>query len=208
MQKDSEPLNDPHLKATATPLHPAEAGPAAAAAAQADQATPLAAILSAHLLRDGEVVLLAIKPSVWFIFLSSASFNGAVLLASLALAVIEHHRHDRLYLETAVFFIGGRLMWAVLQWMGRLYVLTDMRVLRLAGVFSIDVFDCPLRKIVRTRLVSRFREKLVLTGSIEIIPKDETVPSDIWQTIAKPKLIHQRLVAAINRARQSGTGLE
>jgi hypothetical protein len=208
MQKDSEQLiNEPRLKANATPLHPAEAGPGAAAA-RPDQATPLAAILSAHLLRDGEVVLLAIKPSVWFIFLSSASFNGAVLLASLALAVIEHHRHDRLYLETAVFFIGGRLMWAVLQWMGRLYVLTDMRVLRLAGVFSIDVFDCPLRKIVRTRLVSRFREKLVLTGSIEIIPKDETVNSDIWQTIARPKMIHERLVAAINRARQSGTGLE
>jgi hypothetical protein len=207
MQKDSQPLNEPRLKASATPLHPAEAGPSAAAA-RPDQATPLAAILSAHLLRDGEVVLLAIKPSVWFIFLSSASFNGAVLLASLALAVIEHHRHDRLYLETAVFVIGGRLMWAVLQWMGRLYVLTDMRVLRLAGVFNIDVFDCPLRKIVRTRLVSRFREKLVLTGSIEIIPKDETVNSDIWQTIAKPKMIHERLVAAINRARQSGTGLE
>lgn len=207
MQKDSEPLNEPRLKANATPLHPAEAGPSAAAA-RPDQATPLAAILSAHLLRDGEVVLLAIKPSVWFIFLSSASFNGAVLLASLTLAVIEHHRHDRLYLETAVFVIGGRLMWAVLQWMGRLYVLTDMRVLRLAGVFNIDVFDCPLRKIVRTRLVSRFREKLVLTGSIEIIPKDETVNSDIWQTIAKPKMIHERLVAAINRARQSGTGLE
>ncbi len=32
------------------------------------------------------------------------------------------------------------------------------------------------------------------------------MPTAIWQTIAKPREVHERLLAAINRARQSGMG--
>ena len=122
--------------------------------------------------------------------------------------MIDHRMHDRLNFELAAFFIAARFMWAVMQWMGRLYVLTDHRVLCLSGVFVIDVFDCALRKIVRTRKVSTLREKFVGVGSIEIIPRDESMPTAVWQTIAKPREVHQRMIAAINRARQSGTGGE
>jgi hypothetical protein len=97
-------------------------------------------------------------------------------------------------------------MWAILQWMGRLYILTDLRVLRISGVFSVEIFDCPLRKVVRARIVSVSRERFVGVGSIEIIPSDETMPTAIWQTIAKPAEVYERLQAAINRAKQAGTG--
>jgi hypothetical protein len=79
-------------------------------------------------------------------------------------------------------------------------------VLRINGVFSVEIFDCPLRKVVRARMVSAPREKLVGVGSIEIIPAEENMPSAIWQTIARPKEILERLRAAINRAKQSGPG--
>jgi hypothetical protein len=191
--------------------HPAEAAGAGAAAAPASDvghATSLAALLASHILRDGEIVLLVLKPSLWFIILNSVVFSGVVLVVSLVAAVISHRGHDRLYLDAAAFFIAGRLVWAMLQWMGRLYVLTDQRILRLGGVYVVEVFDCPLRKVVRTRQVSILLEKMVLTGSIEIIPRDESMPTAIWQTISKPREIHKRIIAAINRARQSGTGAE
>ena len=188
-------------------LHAAEAG-SGAAAAQPVRATSLAAVLASHILRDGEIVLMVLKPSLWFILLSSAWFVGAVLVASLAVAVLEHRGHDHRLFEIAGCLIAGRLMWATLQWMGRLFVLTDQRVLCVAGVFSVDVFDCPLRKVVRTRLVSTMREKLLWVGSIEIIPHEEAMPSAIWQTIARPRQVHERLLAAISRARQSGSGCE
>jgi hypothetical protein len=149
---------------------------------------------------------MVLKPSFWFIIFQSAAFVVMTLILAIAFAVLDHRRNDVVYFDTASFFIGGRLMWSTLQWMGRLYILTDLRVLRLSGVLTIDVFDCPLRKVVRTRLVSTMREKLVGVGSIEIIPKDESMPSAIWQTIATPAKIHERLLAAINRARQSGLG--
>ena len=58
---------------------------------------------------------------------------------------------NRTYQETAATIIGARLLWATLQWMGRLYILTDLRILCVWGVFNIELFDCPLRKVARIR---------------------------------------------------------
>lgn len=187
-------------------VHPADAG-AAVVAPEVPISTSLATLLASHIIRDGEVVLLVLKPSFWFFIFNSVAFIVFVLMLAAAIdAVYDRRIHDHFIYETALFFIAGHLMWTTLQWMGRLYVLTDMRILRLSGIFTIDVFDCPLRKIIRTRLVSPFREKLVGVGSMEIIPKDESTPTAIWQTIRKPIEVHERVIAAINRAKQSGTG--
>ncbi|MGD0387729.1 MAG: PH domain-containing protein [Tepidisphaeraceae bacterium] len=184
--------------------HLAEA--AATPAAAAAHTTSLGTLLGSHVLRDGELVLMILKPSLWFIVFNSLAFATGVAVAAAALALVDRRTHDHFYLESALFVIIGRLMWAVLQWMGRIYILTDQRVLRITGVFTVDLFDCPLRKVVRTRTVSSSRERLVAVGSIEIIPSDEAMPSAVWQTIARPKEIHERLQAAIARAKQSGTG--
>jgi hypothetical protein len=185
--------------------HAAEAGVAGGAPIAAARPTSLGTLLGSHVLRDGELVLLILKPSLWFIVFNSIVFAAVVAVIAVALAVVDHRMHDHFYFELAVFFIAGRLMWAILQWMGRLYILTDLRVLRIMGVFGVEVFDCPLRKVVRARMVSTPREKLVGVGSIEIIPSDEAMPTAVWQTIARPVEVYERLQAAINRAKQSGS---
>lgn len=187
--------------------HPAEAAAGSPAEAiPSARATSLGTLLGSHVLRDGELVLFILKPSLWFIVFNSLAFALVVSFVAAALALTDRRTHDQFYFEAALFVISGRVMWAVLQWMGRLYILTDQRVLRITGIFSVEIFDCPLRKVVRARMVSTAREKLVGVGSIEIIPSDEAIPSAIWQTISQPKEILDRLRAAIARAKQSGTG--
>jgi hypothetical protein len=83
-------------------------------------------------------------------------------------------------------------------------VLTDLRVLRISGVFNVQIFDCPLRKVARTRLLQSTRDRLLGVGSIEIIPMDDDEPEGLWQTIAKPRLVHEQVVAQINKAKQGG----
>jgi len=90
--------------------------------------------------------------------------------------------------------------------MGRLYVLTDLRILRLSGVFYPDIFDCPLRKIARARLIITVGERPFGVGSIEIIPFDDAYPIGLWQMIARPRQIHRQVVATIHRAKQGGLG--
>src|SRR5207249_6175706 len=59
---------------------------------------------------------------------------GAVIGILLVAAKIFDQKlpaNNALYVEAGLFVLAGRVMWAVLQWMGRLYVLTDLRILRL-----------------------------------------------------------------------------
>ena len=187
---------------------------AAAAAANADAVaapaagtqTSLAALLAGRVLQDGELVLLILKPSIWFIPLSVLRFAAIVVILMVAAALYGDRLpgHTVSYVEAGIFVIAGRVMWAVLQWMNRLYVLTDLRILRLSGVFTVDVFTCPLRKVDRTRLTRTTRERLLRLGSIEIIPCGNDRSPAVWQTVARPLEVHDQVVAAINRAKQGG----
>jgi hypothetical protein len=173
--------------------------------ATAPSATSLAALLTRHVLRDGELVILLLKPSLWFIVLSSLRFAGVVAVGVIATRVFaEQLPINRLLLEAGVFLIAGRLMFALMQWTGRLYVLTDMRIVSITGVFTAHVFDCPLRKIARTRLIYSTRERVCALGSIEIIPSADEIPVGLWQTIARPRAVHDQIVAAVNKAKQGG----
>src|ERR1700722_8311462 len=106
------------LKPSHTPRHPSEAAAAPGAAAiQPARLTALGTLLGSHVLRDGELVLLILKPSLWFIVFNSLLF--AIVVAFIAVAAVTVDRlHEHIYLETGLFFISGSLMWSVLQWMG------------------------------------------------------------------------------------------
>ena len=191
-----------------TSMVASEGAGAATADAAAPTATSLATLLSRHILRDGEVVILLLKPSPLFILLTS--LRVAAVVALLVTAIFLFDINDRFQwntvavIEAGVFLLAGRLMFAVLQWMARLYVLTDLRVLRISGVFNVHIFDCPLRKVARTRVLQSTRDRLLGVGSIEIIPMADDEPEGLWQTISKPRQVHEQVVATINKAKQGG----
>jgi hypothetical protein len=182
------------------PFHPTEE---AGAVPQPARTGP-AALLASHVLRDGEIVLLILKPSLWFIPLNSLLFAGIVaVVAGLGfLATGRVPGRERFYVDAATILIICRLMWATLRWMGRLYILTDQRILRLSGVFFTDVFDCPLRKIASATRSATVGEGVLGLGSIDILPADDRRLPTSWQTIAHPKQIHAVVVATISRAKQ------
>jgi hypothetical protein len=180
----------------------------AATVAPARATSSLAALLTGHLLQDGEIVMLILKPSLWYIVLSTLRWAAAIGILLVACRIYDEQLPGRnsIYVETGLFVFGGRIMWATLQWMSRLYVLTDLRILRLAGIFNLDIFDCPLRKVAATRTSFTTRERLLGLGSIDIIPSDPNCPIAQWQTIARPREVNEQITATINKARQGGVG--
>jgi hypothetical protein len=182
-----------------------------ASAAVPSAASPLAALLTRHIFQDGEIILLVLKPSIWFVVLSMLRFAAAVFIVMIAGVVFDDHMPGpaRIYIEIGVIALVARFMLAALQWMSRLYILTDMRIVRLSGIYTLSIFDCPLRKVARTRILYTVRERILGLGSIEIIPAEEQYPICVWQTVGRPVAIHDQVVAAINRAKQgrsSGNG--
>jgi hypothetical protein len=179
----------------------------AAAAAPMGTAS-LATLLTGHILQDGEVVLIVTKPSRLFVILSGLKFIAVVCIGMIAAHVFNDRIPGRssTYSEAGIVLIAARVVWAVMQWMSKLYILTDLRIIRLEGVFSLDIFDCPLRKVARTRLLRCTRERLTGLGTIEIIPTLDHLPAGLWQMIRKPRVVLDQIVAAVNRAQQGGPG--
>jgi hypothetical protein len=179
-------------------------GATAPAAVQAPvAATSLATLLTRHILRDGEIVLLICRPSLWSIFFSTLPFAAVALILVMS-TKLWAPRGLHIAIEIGVMLIACRAGWAVLSWLGRLYLLTDLRVVRIAGVFNPQIHDCPLRKVARTRLVTSTRERLWRLGSIEIIPETEQFPASIWQLIRRPTDVHETIRRAVARAKQGG----
>ena len=186
---------------TTFPIHASEVGAAAAATdVVRPMRTSVAALLTRHILCDGELVLLILKPSLWFIIFSGLRFSASVLILMIA-AQLKNPALTRPVYEAGLFLIAARVMWAVLNWMGRLYVLTDLRIIRLSGVFNVEIFDCALRRVAHTRVVRTTRERLFRLGSVEIIPADEEAASALWQTVRRPHEVHRTIQSTIARSK-------
>jgi hypothetical protein len=162
-----------------------------------------ATLLARQVLRDGEIVILILKPSRWSIVLNSLRWAAAILIAAIA-AHIYNPRFTHVYAEVAAWAVAARVMWATLQWMGRVYVLTDQRIVRIGGVYNVEIFECPLRKVGKIRRLGSFRERVMRLGSVEIMPEDETRPCAVWQSIRKPADVLEQIQKAVRRAKQGG----
>jgi hypothetical protein len=167
--------------------------------------TSVATLLTRHILRDGEIVLLIAKPSLWMIFFTTLPAIGVALVMMISAGLWDPHR-VHIGIEAGMMLIACRAAWAVLSWAGKLYLLTDLRIVRIAGVFNPEIHDIPLRKVARTRLIANFHERLWRLASIEIIPECDRWPWSVWQTIARPVAIHEMVRRAIAKAKQNGCG--
>ena len=168
---------------------------------------PLAALVAGQVVQDGEIIQMLLKPSRWFILFNSLRFAGTVIALVIGVLLYDGRFIGRpnAAAQVAIFLISARVMLSVLQWMGRYYILTDLRVIRLSGVLTPEIYSCPLRKVADTRCVRTFRERLVGIGSIVMVSSDSDVSG--WQMIARPKEIHDALAAAVARSKQNGNGV-
>ena len=175
----------------------------------ADSANPTvdAALVTPEcLLADGEGVILAVKPSGWFVLLTSlpVMLVAAILTAAAYAAgdvfppAIPRPMIGALCLAAASF----RVMAACFQWLGRLYVLTDRRVMRVQGIRRVDVASCPLKKVRRTALSASTGERMLGLGCLDF-QRDDGDASDLaWTHLARPAEIEEIVNQAIRRARR------
>lgn len=180
---------------------------AAGARAEADAVIGLdeAPVAAVQLLDGGEIVEFSIKPSLWFILLSSLKVVVAALAMAAGVAIIALSG-DGWTQRSAVFFAGilfvalVRVLIGSLQWASRVYVLTNRRAMRVSGVLDVSVVDCPLARISAAHVRMTISHRLLRLGTIRMTPADDRLPTVNWEHVARPAMIHERLVRAIHRA--------
>jgi uncharacterized membrane protein YdbT with pleckstrin-like domain len=181
--------------------HRAEPAPIEAAAVPAAKAAQAAAVL-----RGDEIIELSLRPSHWMILIQSFRVLVAMTLLATALAVSARHGWTwwaLLGFQACLAVAALRIFLATLQWASRLYVLTNRRVMRFQGIFTVELRECPLARISAADLSATWYEALLRLGSVRMKPDTDRHQVVTWKHINRPREIHERLLRAIRQS-QSG----
>ena len=126
----------------------------------------------AGLIRDDETVLLMIRPSAWLIFSTSmgalpaaAVAGGLLMLASLDPSIPWDFRGAIL---ASVAILMARAAWQTIDWIFRLYILTDCRIVVRHGAIP-EIHECLLGEVAGIGQPYRWSERMVNTGSLAIL---------------------------------------
>ena len=157
-------------------------------------------------LEDGEIIILAVRPSGWFVVLMSwPLLAGMAAVAAISLVARTWPGYDvngRMITLVCVAVGALRIAVACLQWQGRLYVLTDRRAMRIKGVFREDCYQCPLRDIREVHLSATLPDRLVAVASLIFHRADDKpVPDADWLCLANPHEVCQAVQEAMRRAK-------
>jgi len=166
-----------------------------------DRATTL---LPAGVIRDDEVVILLLRPSVLYVPLSCVASLTVIALAAFCLAYLARWQPSVGWTDTQAFALGVavgavRLGWQVLEWYCRVYVLTDRRVIRRMGVLRVMLFEAQLKNIQHTSVFARLRERVFSLGSIGFATAGTDVIEAWWVMLREPFEVHKTIVEAIQR---------
>ncbi len=159
-------------------------------------------MLPSDLISEDETVIFAIKPSLWLIVFSSFRMVMIAMGISLAAMLLSPWLRDlsKYIIEICGAIVLIRLGYAVLQWVSRSYVLTDRRVIRIRGVFTIDIFQCALNKVQNTFMTLNLPQRFLGLGDIEFTTAGTGGIEAVWRHLKHPLQVHQQLIQALNVA--------
>jgi len=175
--------------------------------------TAPAHLVPANLLGDGEIVVLAIKPSNWFVLIVSLPALASMALAA-GVAFVVHRYRPGAPEEVIYFFAAAiamaRLVGACWQWLGRTYVLTNRRAVCVRGLVKPSVESVDLADLGEAVLAPSLFERPLGVGSILCVAgesdSDRSISDRtalIWNTVADPGEISDIVNEAIEHARRA-----
>jgi uncharacterized membrane protein YdbT with pleckstrin-like domain len=169
----------------------------------------VASMLPPAMLQQDEIVLLLVKPSLWFIVLTSVRFILVTLLLTyLAGKLVQAGATSYVNWQTVVslgaMVCTGRLIWALLVWTSHIYLLTNQRVVTIKGVVNVTIFQTNLRRIQRTELYRPLVERILSLGTIGFATAATTSFDSSWVMISRPMQTHEQIVAAISKVQGNG----
>jgi membrane protein YdbS with pleckstrin-like domain len=168
-------------------------------------------LIVSSLVSDGEIVLMVIRPSLWMVSLWSIGALGVIAGMVFALAWASSFSWAG-WTESQAFglglvLVGIRLIWQFLDWMNRLYVLTDRRVIRRRGIFQVDVFEARLDRIQQTSVVQLVRERAFGLGTVAFATAGTGTLDALWEAIDDPFTVHRAVTQAIDRYGRGAGGV-
>ncbi|MGQ0626870.1 MAG: PH domain-containing protein [Phycisphaerales bacterium] len=165
----------------------------------------------------GELVILHLRPSAWFILLYRLPLHLALALIALAAQPLAARLPDALgeglrqplSLAAPLAILALLLSWMVniIDVLSRTYTLTDRRIARSSGILSRITIEVPLARIQSVALSRSLRERIVGIGSLSLFSAAAGGAPDLsWFMVAQPAALLAQVRAEVDRARDSAHG--
>lgn len=193
----------PNQQSAAEPV----SGPGAAESPPLGLDSRYAAMIPPELIEGGEIIVMLIKPSLWFVILSQLRLlAGWLILTALAYGLdawLGSSLRRREIVIVGFVAIGLTLLWGFFEWLSRTYILTDRRVIALSGVFRVQIIEAALERVQHTRLVVSLRERSFGLGTLAIATAGTASDEIYWHMVAQPLEVHQQLINVLRRYRRN-----
>ncbi len=155
------------------------------------------------LVDGGEIVLLAIKPSLWRPVFDSSPWLVSSAILSVALLSMGKAIPGLSVATTAqvVLLVGlTRLAVALLRWTTTWHLLTNRRILDVHGIRAPVIRSCLLVHIRNTYVNVAPLEKLASLGTITFVTDQPDDPPHVWRSVSEPDEVHLKIRRAIENA--------
>jgi len=158
---------------------------------------------SLSILDDNEIIEHSFRPSPWYVAALSVRFVAMMLLISGIAMLLSDEFEGPATLVAAGAIVAAlvRLGLASLQWVSRLYVLTNRRAIRFSGVFNVRISECALACITRIELERSAMQSVLRLGTIRMTAEGRTPGALAWTYLPRPDDIHAVLTRAVHKAR-------
>ena len=154
-------------------------------------------------INGGEIVILAIKPSMWRpLFDSAAWMVGSWIIAALLTFLGKPITGLSMTTTVQIVLMGGTvgLGVAILRWIPTWYVLTNRRIIHIHGIRTPRIDSVELLEIRNTFVQYGIEEKLTNLGSITFVMDKAASRPRTWRSIQRPLEVHARIRRAIENA--------
>lgn len=156
------------------------------------------------LLQDGEIVVLSIKPSPWFVLWISLPVLLTAVAAAAGAALAQRWgllTHSATVYWACSLAAGVRLIVSIAQWMSVRYVLTNLRVLRLRTFISSGVSELPLSALTEAAVAAGPALWVIGVGDIAFLDRQGRTYGGLWACVTRPRDICQVVNDTIRRYR-------
>lgn len=160
--------------------------------------------LAAADLRDGEIIILSLRPHPLFVLLSSAGSLIALVIGLIALHIIASRGWlpiDATMVTTyALVLAMARVLWQFLVWWNEGYILTNLRVIRAGGVLRRFRFEAPLSNIQHLAMVKSIPERIFGLGTIGFATAGTGGVEAAWLMVGKANSVFETVQRTVRNA--------
>lgn len=162
------------------------------------------AIAPQNVLHENEIVILMLRPSVWYILATSSTYIVVVL--ALALLATTSRLIDQWIgfgtMGTIVgILIGCRLLYGVMEWIGHHYILTNCRLITIQGLLQPQISQTVLGRISGITISQSLPQKVLHTGTLGFTFDAAQKATGTWHWIRSPQRVEQQIRQAISKYR-------